>query len=597
MRLLPDFITQRNKASPFYRGAYSNNENMLRNIDHFLVMCKVSVYVWVFIARELMNTFARVCLLLGLIAVVPMSAISEKKSERPNIVLIMVDDMGYSDIGCYGSEIETPNLDGLAANGIRFTRFYNSARCCPTRASLMTGLAPHQAGIGHMTNSPGKKTKDGTPPAYQGFMNKNCVTLGEVLKSAGYNTLMTGKWHLSGNQSKDNWPIQRGFDKYYGCISGATEFFMPEHPRGMFRGNEAEEVTDPTFYTTDAFTDNAMRFIKEASTKNNDPFFLYLAYTAPHCPLQAPKETFEKYRGKYIVGWDKLRAERHQRQIEMGIVDPKWELPENDGGSWDKLKDEKKQENDVRMALHAAMVDRIDQNIGRLIQFLKASGKFDNTLILFLSDNGSSGEGGVGGSGKINLNDPEIHNNRTNIKLARGWTNMANTPFRKYKKLTHEGGIATPMIAHWPAKISAKGQLYREPAAIQDFMATFVDLSGATYPEKFNGNEIPSMEGISLRPAFAMQPLNRKAPLCIEHENHYAIIDGDWKLVQEKNSWELYNLKEDRTEMNNLSTKMPERVKELSEQWNAWANRCKVFPKPAGKSKDASKKKSKKKKK
>lgn len=520
---------------------------------------------------------------------------------KPNIIIILADDMGYSDIGCYGGEIETPNLDRLAQEGIRFTRFYNSARCCPTRASLMTGLHPHETGIGWMTNPPDTSRMDHGEdfPNYRGFLNKQCVTIAEVLKPAGYATLMTGKWHL-GLATRDLWPLQRGFEKYYGCLSGATNFFYPEHPRGITFGNapveNPESTTDRRFYTTDAFTDYAIRFIKEEQSGRDRPFFLYLAYTSPHWPLHAHQEEVRKYVGKYMMGWDELRKQRLERQVGMGLIDKSWQLSERADVAWDSLKPQKQKDMDLRMAYYAAMVDRMDQNIGKLVDHLRATGELDNTLILFLSDNGACQEGGTLG-GKSDPFDVETWEKTYGSAPSYGlvWANASNTPFRKFKHFTHEGGLATPLIVHWPEKISNAGGFYREPAYLVDLMPTIIDVSGAPYPGTFNGNTIKPLSGVSLQPSFTGKSLSRKEPLFFEHEDNAAIMWEDWKLVgssvsvpggPDASKWELYDLKKDRTETNDLANQMPELKQKLASQWLEWANRVSVYPKPAKRTSD-----------
>src|SRR6056297_1215603 len=269
---------------------------------------------------------------------------NKQKKERPNIILILSDDMGYSDLGCYGGEIQTPNLDELAEGGLRFTQFYNSARSCPTRASLMTGLQPHQTGIGHMTNTPTNFTShDYGLPAYKGYLNDHCATLGELLGQAGYNTLMTGKWHL-GIGEKERWPLQRGFDKFYGIVAGACNYFNPLPPRGLNLGNDTVMPQGEDYYTTDAFTDYAMKFIDQSEAEDEKPFFLYLAYNAPHWPLHAPKEVIDKYRGQYMDGWQSLRKERYERMKQMGLIEPGWELTPQDSRDWIELSEQKKKE-------------------------------------------------------------------------------------------------------------------------------------------------------------------------------------------------------------------------------------------------------------
>ena len=503
-------------------------------------------------------------------------------ADRPDIILILADDMGFSDLGCYGSEIATPNLDALAAGGVRFSQFYNSARCCPTRASLMTGLHPHQTGIGHMTEEPGEKFPGGRPPAYQGYLNHDCVTIAEVLKGSGYTTLMTGKWHL-GQDTPDLRPLQRGFGKYYGILSGATNYFKPGGKRGITSGNkpvdDPKSTTDRPFYTTDAFTDHAIQFIGETEK----PYFLYLAYNAPHWPLQAPEDDIAKYRGKYKIGWDALRKQRYEKQIKLGLIDPKWQLSPRDPEvpAWDSLSPEKQDEMDLRMAIYAAMVSKIDQNVGKLVSYLKDKNRFDNTLILFLSDNGACAENGI--LGNLDVKDISVRNSVWNISYGTAWANASNTPFRLYKHFAHEGGSSTPFFAHWPVGIKKHDGWFNTPGQIIDIMPTLVEVSGAKYPE-----DKPILPGISLKPVFDGGTLNRGKPLYIEHETNAFLRDGDWKLVGRNVStpdglkpdrWQLYNIAEDRTELKNLAKEMPGKVAELSKQWSEWANAAKVYPK------------------
>lgn len=524
-------------------------------------------------------------------------ALAVSAAEKPNIVLIMVDDMGFSDIGCYGGEIQTPNIDRLAAEGVRFSRFYNGSRCCPTRASLMTGLHPHLTGIGHMTNPPNSSQHDDGEeyPNYRGFLNRNCVTLAEALKPAGYATLMAGKWHL-GYNDQERWPLQRGFEKFYGCIAGATRFFYPEDLRGMTFGNEPDtelkSTTDEAFYTTDAFTDYAIRFIQEEQSGQKRPFFLYLSYTAPHWPHQAFEDDIAKYRGKYKVGWDDIRDARYQRQIELGLIDPKWKLsPRADNvPDWNSLEMAKQDEMDLRMAVYAAMIDRVDQNVGKLVQALKKSGQSENTLIIFLSDNGACAEGPALGRGEIM--DPEKRNQQHYNNYGGAWANVSSTPFRLYKHFTHEGGAATPFFMYWPARIQPLEKWYDQPAQLIDVMPTLLDVAGVDYPKTNAGNTLLPLRGISLRPAFDGTSFLRSAPMFSEHENNAFMMEGDWKLVgkgvaapkgPDAKKWELYNLAEDRTELNDLSEKYPERLAQMSKAWKQWADQDKVYPKPMNK--------------
>ncbi len=528
----------------------------------------------------------------ALTLILTLLAFGIQAAERPNIILIMVDDMGFSDLGYHGGEIDTPNIDALAHGGVRFSQFHNSGRCCPTRATLMTGLHPHQTGIGHMTNPPNSSGHDNGIEGYRGFLNRNCVTIAEALKPAGYATLMAGKWHL-GHNNKDRWPLQRGFDKYFGCISGATRFFYPESPRGMTFGNEdidkPESTTDEDFYTTDAFTDYAIRFMSEHKKESGDkPFFLYLAYTAPHWPLQAFEDDIAKYRGKYRKGWDALRKERLARQKELGLIGKHLELsPKTEGiPDWDTIDEKKQDEMDLKMAIYAAMVDRVDQNIGRLLAHLKKAGTYEDTLILFLSDNGGCQEGGMLGRGEFY--DIEKRNQQPSNSYGEAWANASNTPFRLYKHYNHEGGTSTPFFMHWPSKIQPRKDWYRTPAQLIDVVPTLLDVAGATYPETYKGNKIHSLDGLSLRPAFEGKAFDRGAPIFIEHENNASMREGDWKLVGKgvaepqgvnRSKWELYNIAKDRTETTNLASAMPEKVKEMADKWEAWAKRAKVYPK------------------
>lgn len=533
----------------------------------------------------------QLCLLL--LAV--LAGIQYLQAEKPNVIVILADDMGFSDIGAYGGEIDTPNLDKLAAGGMKFSRFYNSARCCPTRASLMTGLHPHQAGIGWMTNPPETFKYDHGPefPSYRGHLHRNCVTMAEVLKDTGYATFLSGKWHLGMNK-QDRWPLQRGFEQFYGSLAGATNFFYPEAPRGITAGNEPVthpgSTTERRFYTTDAFTDHAIRFIEEENAAGNRPFFLYLAYTSPHWPLHAHQEEVRKYAGKYMKGWDQLRQSRLARQRELGLIEDPWDLSERSFKAWDELDAAKQKDMDLRMANYAAMIDRMDQNIGKLVDHLKQIDKYENTLILFLSDNGACQEGGRLG-GKTDPFDLKIWEATYGNGPAYGevWANASNTPFRKFKHFTHEGGISTPLIAHWPKGIRPRSTWYSEPAYLIDIAPSIYELTGAAYPKEYQGNTIPGLPGVSIIPAFQGKSLMRRDPLYFEHEDNAALMEGDWKLVGSKvsvpggpdtNKWELYNLRSDRTETTDLSAKHPEITARLAKQWLDWANTVGVYPKP-----------------
>jgi arylsulfatase len=493
--------------------------------------------------------------------------------KRPNIVVIMADDMGFSDIGCYGGEVDTPNLDRLAANGLRFTQFYNTARCCPTRASLLTGLYSHQAGIGHMVGNHGY-------PSYQGYLNDRCVTIGEALGAAGYQTLMTGKWHV-GNKP-GHWPLDRGFDRFYGSNTSTGSYFGvhdDSYDRRLILDDREIEPLDE-WYATDAYTDYAIRFVDDACRKDR-PFLLYLAYTAPHWPLHALPEDIAKYRGKYRRGWDVLRRERHARMIELGIVDKRWPLSPRGGTPWDSLSEAKQDEMDLRMAVYAAMIDRMDQNIGRLVETLTERGVLDDTLLLFLSDNGGCAEGGLSG---FNREGGPIGSPQSYASYGLCWANASDTPFRRYKKWTHEGGIATPLIAHWPAVIKNAGELVHEPGHVIDIMATCCDVAGATYPKTYHGRSIVPLEGKSLMPLFCGRSRPGHDAIYWEHMGNRAVRCGKWKLVCEHpDDWELYDLEADRMELNDLVAQRPAKVAELKRLYDAWADRCGVKPWPVKK--------------
>jgi arylsulfatase A-like enzyme len=492
-------------------------------------------------------------------------------AEKPNIIVILVDDMGWSDIGCYGGEIPTPNIDALAKGGLRFTRFYNTGRCCPTRASLLTGLYPHQAGVGHMT-------EEKPFPGYRGRLNENCVTMAEVLGGAGYFTTMAGKWHIG--QSFGVVPWERGFMRSIHAPAGG---FYQDGPRAkLFLNGKQLANDDPAlpknWYTTDLWTDYGIRFIDEAREEKK-PFFLYLAHNAPHFPLQAPADEIAKFRhGIYLQGWDKLREARHARQKEFGLIDPATPLSPRSPmvAAWDTISEEEKDRFDHMMAVYAACVAHVDKSVGVLVDALKKRGEFDNTLIFFLSDNGGNAESGPKGRSE---GDPAKAG--STWFCGQSWAGLENTPFRFYKHFNHEGGISTPLIAHWPAGIKTPGEFRRQPGHLIDIMATVADVGSATYPKEFKGHAIPPMEGRSLVPAFGNQAIERDA-LFWEHEGNAAISIGDWKLVRKggKGSWELYNLEKDRAEMNDLTAAEPQRVEAMRAKWMEWAKRAQVIPGP-----------------
>ncbi|MBE9663978.1 arylsulfatase [Mucilaginibacter myungsuensis] len=538
-------------------------------------------------------------------------------AKRPNIILIMSDDMGYSDLGCYGGEARTPNLDMLAKNGLRYTQFYNMARCCPSRASLMTGLDPHQAGMGWMT------TDDFKLPGYRGDLSHNAVTIAEALKPAGYATYMTGKWHLNKdpqrNGTNENWPLQRGFDRYYGILLGAANFYDPGY---LTRDNKLINTTnDPeykpaNYYFTDAVSDNSVKFLKEHKTEK--PFFMYVAYTAAHWPVQAPESEIAKYKGRFDKGYEALREERMVRMKKLGVIPPDQKLSPYDGKKW--ADEEDKPAMLRRMETYAAMIDVMDQGIGRIIKQLKESGQYDNTLIFFLQDNGACAE--IIGSGDIrplapNPNnvrklgpDSLIYSNRpvttrdgklvmqgkqlmagpadTYISYMQEWANVSNTPLRMYKHYMHEGGISTPLIVHWPAGLKAKGEMRNLPGHEMDIMPTILDITKTAYPKTYNGKDIIPVEGKSMVPTFTNQEVKREA-IFWDHEMNRAVRMGKWKLVSEadlkgktykSHPWELYDITTDRAELNDLAAQHPDLVKKMSDMWDAYAKRTNILPAP-----------------
>ena len=553
-------------------------------------------------------------LILALLMLGIVSTALAAKDGQPNIILIMADDMGYSDISPYGGEIDTPNLATLAKNGVRFTQFYNTARCCPTRASLLTGLYPHQAGIGHMMNDRGL---DG----YRGNLNTKCRTIAEVLKPAGYATFLAGKWHVTRHVApegpKFNWPRQRGFDRFFGTIHGAGSFY---DPNSLTRDNTQIPPGDD-FYYTDAINDTAAKFIREHDEANpNQPFFMYVAHTAPHWPMHAKPADMAKYEGKYDKGWDWMREQRYRRMVKMGLIKKEWKLSPRDPNApaW---KDAADKDWELRlMEVYAAMVDCLDQGIGRIVQSLKDTGRFENTVIMFLADNGGCAEG-MGRGGRSNERkttyrdkDPEVlkpmkpdelqfdmipRRTRDGKPLRQGrgvmagpadtylgyglaWANASNTPFREYKHWVHEGGISSPLIVHWPKGIAKNrhNKFENQPAHLVDLMATCVDLADAKYPKVVNRVNITPMEGVSLAPAFNGKSVNRQNPIFWEHEGNRAVRDGKWKLVAKgsKGAWELYDIEADRTELSNLAEKHPQKLKEMIGKWEAYAKRANVLP-------------------
>lgn len=515
---------------------------------------------------------------------------------KPNILVILTDDMGFSDLGCYGGEIHTPNIDQLGAQGLRYTQFYNGARCCPTRASLLTGLYPHQAGIGHMEQPRGKLE------GYQGDLSRNALTLAEMLKTAGYGTYAVGKWHVTPFNAKlewsrqpvrsqDNWPLQRGFDRFYGIISGGGSYFEPS---SLARDNTRITVQNDleyqpkSYYFTDAITDQAVNLLAaHHENQPGQPFFMYLAHLAPHNPLHAREEDIARYQGKYANGYEPIRKSRFERAKQLGVIDEGWDLS-SQAQDWEKVKN--KAWESRCMEVYAAQVERMDHGVGRIVTELKKQGQLENTLILYLHDNGAcaepTGRGTATDWGGRTFNiEPGVMPGPDNTFIAygEGWANVSNTPFRSYKHYVHEGGIATPLIAHWPARIKQQGRIVSEPGHLVDIMATCVEVSGASYPEQYSGNKIQPMEGRSLVPSFTGEKLPDR-PIGWEHEGNRAFRQGKWKLVAKgsEGAWELYDMKNDRTEMHDLAPQNPRLVADLSAQWESWARKTRVLPWPWG---------------
>lgn len=551
---------------------------------------------------------ARLLFLASLGAFTTCTPAERQPDDRPNIILIMADDMGFSDLGCYGSEIHTPNLDYLAANGMRFTQFYNNGRCCPTRASLLTGLYPHQAGIGEMT-SPGGQ------PGYQGFLTPNTVTLAEVVKQAGYNTGMTGKWHVAlrydrAREEQLKWtshqqnfglfadaaqvPTARGFDRYFGNIWGVVDYF---DPFALVNGTEQVMTVPSTYYHTDAISDSTVAYIDRFS-REDKPFFLYVAHTAPHWPLHALPADIARYEEQYKAGWQAVREARYKKMMASGLFNPAtqlapWMLPDkewkvNPDSGWDAH----------AMAVHAAMVDRMDQGIGRIIEKLRERNELDNTIIFFLSDNGASqetplkpGEGIAattrdGRAVKFpatkspdNLAGPqEVYGS-----IGMAWAHALNAPFKYWKSKMYEGGICTPLIAYWPRGIAQPNSVNASPGHVIDFMATCIDAARAEYPKTFNDNAITPQQGTSLLPLLTTGKRTPPEYLFWEHFGSKALREGNWKLVQldDNAPWQLFNLDEDRTELNDLALIYPDRLKAMQARWLELAQAKQVYPKPS----------------
>jgi arylsulfatase len=544
----------------------------------------------------------RLHIIFGIMAAICLESIAA--SDKPNIILILADDLGWSDLGCYGGEIQTPNLDSLASGGIRFTQFYNAARCCPSRASLLTGLHPHQAGVGAMSDDMGPDS-----PGYRGTIQADTVTLAEVLREAGYHTSMVGKWHLHNNQNVK--PTDRGFDEFYGMLGGYNSCWQEKpfytrlpadrKPRPY---TSASDGKPGTFYATDIFADYSIDFIKEARNAGKS-FFLYLAFNAPHFPLHAYETDIAKYEATYFEkGWDAIRENRLKKQKKLGLVPKDLELTprsivpaksyarnspyaEKSNPAWNDLPEDRRRDLARRMAVYAAMIDRMDSAIGRVMDDLKSNDQFDNTLIIFLSDNGACWEWSPYGFDNQSSIKNILHKNEELKKMGQpgdyisygsAWANASNTPWRMYKHFNHEGGIRTPFIVHWPSSMKETGSLRSQPCHLIDLMPTLIEVAGAFYPEKNKGIHVKPMEGINLLPILSKNVSTpRNQPLFFEHQGSRAVRDGRWKLVSmTDDAWELYDMDNDPTEMRDLMKSCPDVAQNLITKWNEWALRCGV---------------------
>ena len=504
--------------------------------------------------------------IIALLVVAQSQLLAQKK--QPNIIVILADDLGFSDIGAFGSEIKTPNLDKLAKNGLIIKQFYNAGRCCPSRASLLTGLYSHQAGIGDMVQDKGF-------PAYQGYLNEHCITIGQALKQAGYNTIVSGKWHVGLQPSA--WAVNRGFDDSFTLQNNGSSYFNSEplyndgRKVTFMKGDKEIIRTDSSTYLTQEITNFALSSL-EKQRNQQKPFFLYVAYNAPHWPIQALPEDIAKYKGKYLEGWDKLRASRFKKLKEQGIIDKNWDLSNRfeKVPDWEKLSTEEKDKWDTRMAIYAAMIDRMDAGIGEILQKVKSLGEEDNTIILFLSDNGGSADD-VKNWNYVTQKNGTPGSVASIDSYESPWGNVSNTPFQLFKKNTHEGGIASPFIAYYPKHIKA-GKVSNRVSHLIDIFPTFLEYAGFQYPDSFQGKKLTPLEGISLKKEFEGQQSDAHEALFWEHEGSKAVRKGQWKAVAENNQpWELYNLATDRTETKNVAKSEPKLLQNLIELHQQWS--------------------------
>ncbi len=508
-----------------------------------------------------MNNYHFLCMLVFLPFTFCMEVSTHKT--RPNIVIIIADDIGFSDFGCYGGELPTPNIDKIAANGIRFTHYYTENMCAPSRAALLTGRY-----------------------AMRGYNRTNNITIAEALSTAGYNSYAVGKWHNAGEPILDrSAPLKRGFDHFYGTPQGTSNYFAPET---LSRDGEPaeDEWRENDFYYTDAITKNAVQYIK--NTPEEKPLFLYTAYNAAHWPLHAPEEAIRKQKGRYAMGWDELREQRLTRMKKLGMIPKDVSLSERDElvPAWEDESDKAWQER--RMEVYAAQITVMDDGIGKILEELERSGRLENTLLMVLVDNGGchveyeterrgpflNKEATTKDGRPMKIgNNPEVMPGSADTwqSYGRGWANLSNTPFRLFKKYDHEGGIRVPLIIQWPDKITERGQITDQLGHVTDILPTILDAASIAYPVSFDNRKIDATDGISLLPAIqGSVQLNREA-LYWEWANGAAARKDEWKVVRvDENPWELYDLSKDPTEIDDLAMKYPEKVIELNKLWEKW---------------------------
>ncbi|MEN8746726.1 MAG: arylsulfatase [Wenyingzhuangia sp.] len=494
----------------------------------------------------------------------------DKVAKKPNIVLILADDMGFSDLGNYGSEISTPSLDRLASEGTRISRFYTNTICAPSRTSLLTGQYPHKAGIGFFNEDFGE-------PGYEGYLNKESLTLGEVFKNGGYATYMTGKWHV-GNE-KPHWPLQRGFDNFFGFLDGGASYFDtkpllkgPPSTAYLYEGNEVYNIDKEDFYLTDELTSRAIDFVKE--TPEEKPFFLYMAYNSPHWPLHAKPEDIAKYKGKYDAGWDELRKLRFENIKKLGLADEDWNIFKDKLlPPWNSLSTEEKSEWSLKMEVYAAMVDNLDQNIGKLLNHLGTSGQLDNTVVIFLSDNGAENMDVGKMPFTVKRNEGPVGTAGSMESYTKNWAQVSNSPLRSYKSSPYEGGVATPFIIRYPGQ-KEKGNVLKGGTHVVDIMPTLLQIADIDYPGTYNGTTSNALPGESFLPLLNGQDWNREQAICFEWFGDRAVWMGDLKAVSvyPGNTWELYDLAVDRTESNNIADSQPETIAKMDVIYNEWAN-------------------------